>query len=164
MIKRSEDNRILGIQMIQKHKQKIRSEDKFNSPDEATMRIWRRGEKMRGSQESFIFIAILWFLGSLTITIWQSSLFAILFHQEDMFCIVRVSCSLALIFSPPEIVSDHKQRQHRLDLELIIRIKASQSLTKPLLSLTEKSRIKIGHFLTEHSTKSESEGCSVQSK
>ena len=75
----------------------------------------------------------------------------------------------SLLFTGFDIFSSRncertQQRQHRLDLELIIRIKASQSLTKPPLSFTEKSRIKIGHFLTEHNTKSESEGCSVQSK
>ena len=42
--------------------------------------------------------------------------------------IVKVSCSVAEIFSPPEMVL--YTNRERLDLELIIRIKAPQSLSK----------------------------------
>jgi len=48
--------------------------------------------------------------------------------EEIILYVVKVSCSVAEIFSPPEMVL--YTNRERLDLELIIRIKVSQSLLK----------------------------------
>ena len=62
-----------------------------NLPDEATMRMWRRGE--RRCQQLFIFSQFM-ISPDLTITIWRWSFFTLCHTVEDIFCILSKSLVL----------------------------------------------------------------------
>ena len=79
----------------------------WNSPDEATMRMWRKGERRRGIQQLFI-LSLFLISRSLTITIWRLSFFTLCHFVEDIFCIVYCK---SLLFSRSFFFRAHKQRK-----------------------------------------------------
>ena len=99
----------------------MRKAENQNLPDEATMRMWRRRERIR--QQLFIFLRN--FPPTL---VDDHNVTTVIFHYfsrdgRDIFVlyVIKVSRPLAEIFSR-NVESTNRER---LDLELIIRIKAS---------------------------------------